>query len=405
MERTRGRRAIGLANDERIRTAAISLLDEYGVDGFSVSDVVALAGLTTGAFYARYQDLDELLADLWEERMVSVVFDLAQQAALLRDSWPELDIDALARLLESTRERRIAFELMSVMARVDPLADVVPRTLMGILESSRLANPRDDVRDAIGVGLLALALGSAGHTRLDGALHDDAAEIVQWIKAGRGHTWSGPAPVSPGAQMMRFTPTPSPMQMTETELRRPRLLDAAVSVIARTGIRRANLRRISRASGYSHSAVYEEYDSSQELLIDLVKEVVLKSTQVSNDASRYTDPEAEGAWLSGILHPSGHTVRRLSFEFLLAANHDVAYRAVFADADQVLIEGVATLLAGRSTPGHVTIARYRYARRDLGFGLAVLEECVGGLAGVDWRPVVGTLLVGSLRRAGVSAKV
>lgn len=403
MQRTRGRRAIGLANDERIRDAAVSLLDEYGVDGFAVTDIVALAGLTTGAFYARYQDVDELLADIWEHRMVSVVFDLAQQAAALRDSWPALDVDALARLLESTPDRRIAFELLSVTARIDPLADVVPRTLTVILESSRLTNPRDDIRDAIGIGLLALALGSAGHTRLDGALHDDAAEIAAWIRAGHGHAWPEAGPIAPGVQMIRFTPKSSDAPLAETELRRPRLLDAAVSVIARTGIRRANLRRISRASGYSHSAVYEEYDSAQELLVDLVREVVLTSAHAGDDPSRYTDPDAEGAWLSGALNPSGHTVRRLSFEFLLAANHDVVYRAVFADADQVLIEAVATLLAGASTPGHVVVARYRYARRDLAFGLAVLEECVGGLAGVDWRPFVGTLLLGSLRRAGIPA--
>src|SRR5271170_7740226 len=62
-QRTRSARAV--ANDAAIREAAVSEVLRVGVDHVSLRDVGHQAGLTHGATYARYEDVDELLVDLW----------------------------------------------------------------------------------------------------------------------------------------------------------------------------------------------------------------------------------------------------------------------------------------------------------------------------------------------------
>src|ERR1700689_4450565 len=66
-QRTRTARAI--ANDAAIRDAAINEILRVGVDRVSLRDVGKHAGLTHGATYARYEDVNELLVDLWESKL------------------------------------------------------------------------------------------------------------------------------------------------------------------------------------------------------------------------------------------------------------------------------------------------------------------------------------------------
>ena len=58
-----------IANDAAIRDAAIGEVLRVGVDHVSLRDVGHEAGLTHGATYARYEDVDELLVDLWNSEL------------------------------------------------------------------------------------------------------------------------------------------------------------------------------------------------------------------------------------------------------------------------------------------------------------------------------------------------
>src|SRR5271168_1094263 len=81
-QRTRSARAV--ANDAAIREAAVSEVLRVGVDHVSLRDVGHRAGLTHGATYARYEDVDELLVDLWNSELVhraTTTFDLCMAAA------------------------------------------------------------------------------------------------------------------------------------------------------------------------------------------------------------------------------------------------------------------------------------------------------------------------------------
>jgi len=82
VQRTRSARA--LANDLAIREAAIQSILKSGVDRLSLRDVGQQAGLTHGATYARYEDVDELLVDLWNSTLVHravAMYELSSVAA------------------------------------------------------------------------------------------------------------------------------------------------------------------------------------------------------------------------------------------------------------------------------------------------------------------------------------
>ena len=81
-QRTRSARAI--ANDTAIRDSAISEVLRVGVDHVSLRDVGHHAGLTHGATYARYEDVDELLVDLWNSvlaKRATALFEMSMTAA------------------------------------------------------------------------------------------------------------------------------------------------------------------------------------------------------------------------------------------------------------------------------------------------------------------------------------
>ena len=65
MAQRRSTRALN--NDAAIRGATVELILSVGIDAISFRDVGRLAGLTHGALYARFEDVEELLVDLWNE--------------------------------------------------------------------------------------------------------------------------------------------------------------------------------------------------------------------------------------------------------------------------------------------------------------------------------------------------
>lgn len=396
MERTRGRQQRGLVTDDRILDAAVATVAAQGADHVGLRDVAAAAGLTYGALYARYANVAELLADLWERRLAAELRNLAEAAATFRpaaDDAPE----RLAALLATTPARRSLVDLLSVTARVDDLADVVPPSAASILRGAGLlpdAAAPGSAPDVVGLGILGLALGSVAQAPIDGGRAGDAEAIVTWLRAGAGRRRPEPLPELPATAEPRLPAIP--------DLRRARLLEATLRVIARSGVQGATLRRISRASGYAHTAVYQEYGSLHALIADLV-EVVARAARVPDRTpGRYTDAAAGAARVVALLSPAGRTRRRLLVEFALAAAHDPDLAGRTAAADDEAYRAIAALLAPGDPERQAPIALFRAVARELQLGLALLEETAGGLDGIDWRPAYGTLKAGALAAAGVA---
>jgi AcrR family transcriptional regulator len=95
-----------LSNDDAIRSAAVKLILEAGIDSISFRDVGREAGLTHGALYARFEDVEELLVDLWTSVLCGRAIKLLDAAREAATHPSDDSIEALLRTTHSVITRR-----------------------------------------------------------------------------------------------------------------------------------------------------------------------------------------------------------------------------------------------------------------------------------------------------------
>jgi hypothetical protein len=413
LARTRGRTARGIENDRRILDAAIPVVARKGIDRMTLRDVAAQAGLTYGALYGRYENVVDLLADLWTQRLEAEVAALASAAAA---ALAEPVADTAAReLVASTPARVAAVQVLIGAARVADLGDVVPAGVARAVDAAGLRSVPGG--PAAGIGLLAIALGSAAHGPIDGTLEADAPAIVAAIRAAassgkgaggaRGRTAKRAveaAPVAPAGRAAGAAPAAPDIPSTGRfsmpgEPQREILLNAALAVVARSGIANATLRRISRASGYSHIAVYTTYGSLDALVVDLIQSSVMTAPPAERLLQRITDVDVLAARLAGWAHPDAAAPRRVMGEFLIGSLSDPRLGTMTSLADTLLYERVASLVAPAGSAANATLVRTQQVVRDLVLGIATLM-CADLTPGVeDWGPLARSLVSGAPTRA------
>jgi AcrR family transcriptional regulator len=132
-ERRRSQRA--LTNDKAILQAAVDEIVRVGVDRVSLRDVGHVAGLTHGATYARYEDVSELLIEVWNftlhERLISM-FVLAREAAERPGSRTVGELSDFIRHADS--RDRAAIEMLLVSRRFPTLLEETERFIHVYLE-------------------------------------------------------------------------------------------------------------------------------------------------------------------------------------------------------------------------------------------------------------------------------
>src|ERR1700679_3372931 len=91
--RTRNARAA--ANDAAIANAGVNEILRVGVDRISLREVAQRAGLTHGAAYARFEDVSELLIELWQSRLSGSAVELLELSLRAVEDRNEAAIAAL----------------------------------------------------------------------------------------------------------------------------------------------------------------------------------------------------------------------------------------------------------------------------------------------------------------------
>ena len=404
MDRKRVRQARGLDNDRRILDASVTTVTDRGVDGFGLRDVAAAAGLTYGALYARYANTGELLADTWAQRLLPELERLSAAAIAAAGAAGSPGAGHLLGVLVGpTPLRQALVEVLVVTPRVGELADVVPSAVqallerMGLLPASGVEAGSSAATRAVAapatLGALVLALGSVAHANLDPSLEEHAGRVSRWMAEAQRRSWTGPAPVP-------VVPVPVVLALRDDD-RRGRLMDAAVRVVAHSGVAGASLRRIYRASGYTQAAVYTEYGNLRGLIADLVDRATAGVTAVDPTPGRYTRPELLAARLAGLASPEGQLRRRLALELFLLASHEPDIGLRTAAADAAADAAVAAHLLPANPDAAAVQAVFRRVGRHVMFGSAVLSGVVPGLAGLDWRPFIGGMLGAVLAEQGI----
>jgi AcrR family transcriptional regulator len=133
----RRRSARALNNDVAIRDAAIELILSEGIDAISFRDVGRVAGLTHGALYARFEDVEELLVDLWCEALCHEAVDLCENALGAASSPSEETVRKLFDFIgEGTPARVATVHVLLTSRRFPILHEEVERFIHDYLESN-----------------------------------------------------------------------------------------------------------------------------------------------------------------------------------------------------------------------------------------------------------------------------
>ncbi|MGH3732998.1 MAG: TetR/AcrR family transcriptional regulator [Acidimicrobiales bacterium] len=354
-QRTRSARAI--ANDAAIRDAAISEVLRVGVDHVSLRDVGHHAGLTHGATYARYEDVDELLVDLWNSvlaKRAAAIFELSMTAA---ESPTAKSVGALFDFIRDTTPADIAsVHLLLTARRIPTLHEEVEPFIKAHFEPNFSSNDRAKALFTRGMTLFAMTMMQIFTNSQFGWDRDYQAMLekllIETLEVDPGDV----APVSMREPEDRIILAPA-------DDLKAQLAYATFGVVGKSGYTRATISRIARRANCSPGAIYKLYPSKEDLVVaafhDLMRARWMKFTN-------FVDLLDEGS-LSQLLHSSAsqqNSVRQsFTLETALAAAHSDKLRdAVLGQIGE--LESVVPLLDTVSDEEKV---RLRYMIRSVVF--------------------------------------
>jgi AcrR family transcriptional regulator len=311
--RTRSARA--LANDIAIRDAAIESILRVGVDRLSLRDVGHQAGLTHGATYARYEDVDELLVDLWNSTLashVAAMFELSLAAAT------DANDDSVGAIFEFLRAQSAAdvaaVHVLLVARRIPILHEEVEPFIHKYLEGDGSGSSDSGATHARGLtvfGLLIVHVFGVHQFERDSGYLDELEKLI--LATLR----TNPADVRSGELRSaddRVIPAPS-------ENLKSQLASATFGVVAKSGYVRATITRIARRATCSPGAIYKLYPSKEDLVIAAFRDI-MRARWLR--ASNFVDILEEGS-LTQLLYSSAsvqNEVRRsFTMETTLASTH------------------------------------------------------------------------------------
>ena len=420
------RRADAARNDQILWDTGLELLLEKGPDRLSALDLARSAGLTTGAVYARYENNEEILVGLWQNRIAGPLRSYLELAVKTMMTPPFTDVDAIKKLadiiLDPASPLRAGVSMMIVAPRIQELNEVIIPEMREWLHE---LGASDDVHDLPSLRVLSAASAAIG------MLYFAAADMLPRDDIQRAVVGTQYANQIEGLEkeLAKFpnveaTP-PFNYVVTTDDPIRDALVNAAANVIARSGVWRATTQRIARAANLPPSALFAAYQNRdalfEDVAIKLLEEIYNQSrysaihgvsspeNPSSEPATEFDDPQLKLFRLSmitsvaqntmGLLGSIGKSHRRLRLEFQLAAIHDEDFKREIQRVDQRTVSAAGVFhrdLFGFEESLARRISRYL---RTVAQGAMLLEEVTQMVDGRDIRLINARLADYASRRA------
>jgi AcrR family transcriptional regulator len=328
----RAKSASAVANDTKIRDAAINIAYDIGLQHLRFGHIVEKTGLSTGALYSRFTDHNDLLASLWVERLREPTLLILADAVSAFSSSDSNDIGKLAsRLHKLTKTEWAGIEALVIARRIPELDELVSEDISNQLSSFGL-HPNftgSDVQGVRIVTILSLAIACAFNSFIDRGVDE-----WEFIFTTHKKVLDDLRP-SPDEFIAPQGPLPV-MAQTNDELRNA-LINATAEVIARSGLDGATLSRIARRSRMTSGAVYTLYSTKDELIKDALE--VLITAARSDTSSLIQESRRVGSPLASLtdvyllaFDPERRTFRRFRMEAMLSARTDKKIRDLIRSA-------------------------------------------------------------------------
>lgn len=280
MARRRSSRA--LTNDVAIRDAAVREILRVGVDGITFRDIAHAARLSHGALYARFEDVEELLVDLWshtlEQRAISL-FDAVLHAV---NSPSRKSVDAIMhRLRHPSAEDVVMLKVLWTSRRYVIIHEEIESFIHDYLDTTlfEMSGPVQS-RTLSLYGFVLLALFATFQGSLEPQDHDCFETVI--LKALQ-------YPVEDVVPLDYVEPIVRPLVLPTDDLR-GQLAYHTFLAVSRSGYTRATISRISRRADCSPGSIYKLYPSKEDLIIGSVR-------------ANMEDPVMRLATLASILEP------------------------------------------------------------------------------------------------------
>jgi AcrR family transcriptional regulator len=312
-QRTRSARAV--ANDSAIREAAVNEVLRVGVDHVSLRDVGHSAGLTHGATYARYEDVDELLVDLWNSvlrQRAITMFELCMSAAELPSS---RTVGAIFEFIRETTPADVAtVHLLLTARRIPTLHEEVEPFILDYLERESGPSHTKSATFARGLTLFSMMVVQIFGDATYGG-DRDYQDVLEKLLLETLET--DPRDVVP----IELHSTDDRIILAPGDDLRTQLAFATFGVVGKSGYTRATISRIARRANCSPGAIYKLYPSKEDLVIAAFYDLMRARWM---NATNFIDVLEEGS-LTQLLHASASEANAVRQSFMLetalAATH------------------------------------------------------------------------------------
>jgi AcrR family transcriptional regulator len=252
-----------LANDERIRSKAVELLAERGFDDFSLWLVARSLGMSHTAMTHRYENVDDLLCDIWKTvGAVQVETMLLWVNGQLLGSAEKFESQAMATkrsILTGSKENYATMEMLLLSSTRPQLRKVVQETFASQLVS---LSKDDSVVAAQTVFLLAMVIGILAEQRStktnSQALTKAISDVVVAVSA-------------PAQSVVLDAVDASHMQNYSFDTgdeRKNRVLKSCLENVGRHGYTASTTKMIAREAEVSEGAIFTMFKSKADIFFE-----------------------------------------------------------------------------------------------------------------------------------------
>ena len=382
--RARARSAQSVRRDGEILDAALEEVVQSGTDQLGMHPVARRVGVTAGAIYARHETPDELAVAVWTDRCgpetLQLIDDCLAVALGHRDGG-----DLVERAVSATPAVRAGLEMLAIARRRPDLTEVMQPEVLDRLDwESR--DPRERARIAFLVGIV---WGIVLHDNVS----DVEPDVWRLAMALINRALATDTELSDG----EWQPEVGDRITSRTgDALRDALVDSAAAVIGQVGLQSTTVSRVGRRAGLTAGAVYTQYASKDDLLIDAIR-VLLDEAVTDNRplTDRTVDRIEMGNVAAHLLTRGGGEKRRPWLRFRLEAYIAASHRRDLAAVlDELHTNGRGRYHAMLAPAGVKPSVADLVAivGQAIPLGLAVLDSYVDGLDAIDFRHVTMPLL-------------
>jgi AcrR family transcriptional regulator len=383
---TRRRSTRALINDAAIRDAAIELVLSEGIDAISFRDVGRIAGLTHGALYARFEDVEELLVDLWGEVLSHRAVALFRAAGEAASSPTNESVRALFDFVRNSSPADEAMvQVLLTSRRFVILYEDVESFINEHLETTDAGTNATQSRSLL---LFALVMLEILQKSLFGGDSDDLSFLESVMLGALALDADDGEAVELHEPSDRIIPAPS------NELR-SQLAYHTFSAVGKSGYTRATISRISRRANCSPGAIYKLYPSKEDLVIAATRRIMQAPWISITTLSEILDNGVLAQLLYSAASEQNAVRKSFTLEIAIASAHSDKIRAAVQTQMQGL-ELLVPLLDGIEDDEKDELRRMIRAIIALALGVSFLSTVTKATDHIDFSgfadPIRRTLL-------------